>query len=181
VQEARAKRAAVGGQATWHLIGGLQRNKVRAAIAVFDRIHTVDSAALAATLADEAARAGRRLPVLIQVNVAADPAKRGVASERVDELASMLLGYPSLQLDGLMTVAPIGGDSRACFKVLREVRDRAKQRLGVDLPHLSMGMSNDFVIAVEEGATLLRLGRVLFGQRAPGDRRPGSSVRGDGS
>lgn len=180
VQEARAKRAAVGEPARWHLIGGLQRNKVRAAVAVFDCIQTVDSADLAVALAEEAARAGRRLPVLIQVDVTGAAGRRGVAVEGVDELASMLLGYPALQLDGLMTVPPIGADSRGSFEVLREVRDRAKQRLGVDLPHLSMGMSNDFSIAVEEGATLLRLGRALFGERAPGGRRPGSSVRGDG-
>jgi pyridoxal phosphate enzyme (YggS family) len=181
VQEADAKRRAVGRPGTWHLIGGLQRNKVRAAVAVFDRVHTVDSVALASALADATARAGRCLPVLLQVNVGGDAAKRGVASEAVEPLAQAVLGHGSLRLDGLMTVPPADADARRWYKVLREVRDRAKQRLGVDLPHLSMGMSNDFTIAVEEGATLLRLGRALFGERSPGARRPGSAVQGDGT
>jgi pyridoxal phosphate enzyme (YggS family) len=181
VQEASAKRRAVGGRGAWHLIGGLQRNKVRSAVGVFACIHTVDSAALAAVVAEEAARAGRRLPVLLQVNVAGDPAKRGVACEDVEPLAEAVLSHASLRLQGLMTVPPADGEERQWYKVLREVRDRAKQRLGVDLPHLSMGMSSDFTIAVEEGATLLRLGRALFGERSPGARRPGSAVRGDGT
>jgi hypothetical protein len=184
VQEARAKRAAVGGNAVWHLIGGLQRNKVRAAIAVFDRVHTLDSAVLAAALAGEAERAGRRLPVLIQVAVAGEPTKRGVPPEGVEDLARSVLGHRSLALDGLMTVPPLpdtAEDSRLHFKLLREVRDRAEKRLGVELPHLSMGMSDDFRVAVEEGATLLRLGRALFGARGPGASRPGSSLGGEGS
>jgi pyridoxal phosphate enzyme (YggS family) len=181
VQEAAAKRDAVGRRGIWHLIGGLQRNKVRAAVAVFDCVHTVDSPSLASTLADEAARAGRSLPVLLQVNVAGEATKRGVPCEAVEGLAERVLARPELRLEGLMVIPPAAGDSRRWFKVLRDVRDRAKQRLGVDLPHLSMGMSNDFTIAVEEGATLLRLGRALFGERAPGTRLPGSSVRGDGT
>ena len=183
VQEARVKRAAVAG-GSWHLMGGLQRNKVRAAVATFDCIETVDSSGLAGAVADEARRAGRALPVLIQVNVGGDPGKRGVAPEAADDLAGIVLGHPSLCLIGFMTVPPADetpATTRSRFRLLREVRDRAKQRLGVELPHLSMGMSNDFIIAVEEGATLLRLGRALFGERAPGPRRPGSSVGGEGS
>ena len=184
VQEARAKRATVGGDAVWHLIGRLQRNKVRAALALFERVHTVDSAPLGTLLAAEAARAGRRVPILIQVNVAGEASKGGVRPEDVEPLAEALLGEPALALDGLMAVPPPAGtpeDSRPHFRLLREVRDRAERRLGVELPHLSMGMSDDFRVAVEEGATLLRLGRALFGARGPGASRPGSSVGGEGS
>jgi len=184
VQEARGKRAAVAGPAAWHLIGGLQRNKVRAAIGLFDRVHTVDSAPLADALAAEAARAGRSLAVLVQVNVAGERAKRGVPPERVEEVAKAILGHPELRLEGLMAIPspPEGPEaSRPHFRVLRELRDRAQTRLGVELPHLSMGMSDDFPVAVEEGATLLRLGRALFGGRGPGASRPGSSVGGEGS
>ena len=184
VQEARAKHAAVGGDAVWHLIGRLQRNKVRTALAVFDRVHTVDSAALAAALAAEAGRAGRRLPVLLQVNVGGEATKAGVAPEEVESLAGSVLGHPELLLEGLMTVPPPArrpDDSRPYFRALREARDHAARRLGVELPHLSMGMSDDFRVAVEEGATLLRLGRALFGARGPGASRPGSSVGGEGS
>jgi len=184
VQEARAKRAAAPEGATWHLIGGLQQNKIRAAVEVFDRVHTVDSPALALGLGAETARLGRRLPVLVQVNVAGDPSKRGVAPERVEELARAVLGHPALVLEGLMTVPPAdlpAGQTRGHFRVLREVRDRIARRLGVELPHLSMGMSNDFTVAVEEGATWLRLGRALLGARGPGAWRPGSCAEGEAS
>jgi pyridoxal phosphate enzyme (YggS family) len=183
VQEAAAKRAVVPGPAAWHLVGGLQRNKARTAVAVFDRVHTLDSAPLAEALAREAGRAGRRLPVLIQVNVAGDR-RRGVPPEAVEALARRVLGDPRLALDGLMTVPPpptTPADSLPFFRRVREVRDRTQDRLGVELPHLSMGMSNDFTVAVEEGATLLRLGRALFGAREPGASRPGSSTGGEGS
>ena len=168
VQEARAKRAAADGDTVWHLIGGLQRNKVRAAVATFDWIHTVDAAPLAAALDAEAARSGRRLAVLIQVNVAGETQKRGVAPEGVEMLAGEVLRMAGLRLEGLMTVPPAGA-SRTHFQTLRQVRERAATHLGVELPHLSMGMSDDFAVAVEEGATMLRLGRALFGPRG---RRP---------
>ncbi len=184
VQEAAGKRAAVGPGVTWHLIGGLQRNKVRAAIALFDWVHTVDSAALAAALGAEGERAGRSLAVLIQVNVAGERSKRGVPPDRVEEVAAAILAHPPLRLHGLMAIPPppaIPEESRPHFRLLRELRDRARTRLGVELPHLSMGMSADFPVAIEEGATLLRLGRALFGDRGGGASRPGSSVGGEGS
>jgi hypothetical protein len=183
VQEARAKRDAVGAGGTWHLIGGLQRNKTRLAVATFDHVQTVDSAALAGALAEEAARAGRRLPISIQVNAAADPRKRGVRPDDAAALAEAILGLPALRLDGLMTIGPQGPaeQTRPCFRLLRELRDDVGKRLGVELPHLCMGMSDDFPVAVEEGATLLRLGRALFGDRGPGSWRPGPSAGGEGS
>jgi hypothetical protein len=175
VQEAKAKRALVAG-GTWHLIGGLQRNKVRAAVAIFDRVHTVDSAELGAALSRAAGEAGRRLPVLVQVNVADEGTKRGVRPERTAELVKRLLGEPALALDGLMTIGPAVDDPEAArphLRALRALRDDVARSLGVELPHLSMGMSNDFSVAVEEGATWLRLGRALFGARGPGSRREG--------
>ena len=183
VQEARAKRDAVGGAGTWHLIGGLQRNKVRAAVATFDHVATVDCAAVARALAVEAGRGGRRLPVSIQVNVTADRRKRGLPPDDTSALAETILGLAELDLRGLMTIGPLGSaeDSRPCFRGLRALRDDVVRRLGVELPHLCMGMSDDFPVAVEEGATLLRLGRALFGDRSPGSWRPGPSAGGEGS
>ena len=184
VQEAAAKRRAVPAGGRWHLIGGLQRNKVRVALAVFDCVQTVDRAEIADALAAEAARAGRRLPVLIQVNVAGETRKRGVAADGLAALAEHVLGLPDLCLEGLMTIPPSAdnpSNSRPFFRTLRDLRDRVATRLGVELPHLSMGMSNDFSIAVEEGATLVRLGRALFGGRGFGVSRPGVSGGGEGS
>jgi hypothetical protein len=183
VQEARGKRDALGTGGIWHLIGSLQRNKARLAVVTFDHVETVDSGAVARTLALEAGRAGRRLPVSIQVNASADPRKRGLRPEDAAALAETILGLSELDLRGLMTIGPMGpaAQSRPCFRLLRELRDAVGARLGVELPHLCMGMSDDFPVAVEEGATLLRLGRALFGDRGPGSWRPGPSAGGEGS
>ena len=183
VQEARAKRDALGAGGTWHLIGGLQRNKARLAVATFDHVATVDSEAVARALSTEADRAGRRLAVSIQVNATADPRKRGLPPDDAHLLAETILGLGGLDLRGLMTIGPMGPAerSRPCFRLLRELRDAIGRRLGVELPHLCMGMSDDFPVAVEEGATLLRLGRALFGDRGPGSWRPGPSAGGEGS
>ena len=183
VQEARAKREALGTGGTWHLIGGLQRNKVRLAVATFDQIETLDSTVVARALALEAGRAGRRLPVSIQVNTTGDPRKRGLQPDDAPALAEAILGLPELHLEGLMTIGPLGPaeQSRSCFRLLRELRNAIGKRLGVELPRLCMGMSDDFPVAVEEGATLLRLGRALFGDRSPGSWRPGPSAGGEGS
>ena len=138
------------------------------AVAVFDRIHTLDSVGLADVLAREATRAGRHLPVLVQVNVSGEAGKRGVAPAEVASLAELVRGCPSLVVDGLMTIASVGvgpAEIRGQFRALRKLRDATQKRLGVELPHLSMGMSDDFEIAVEEGATMLRIGRALFGAR----------------
>lgn len=175
VQEARAKRAEAPG-GTWHMIGGLQTNKARAAVATFDRIHTLDGVGLAEAVAAAAERAGRRMPVLVQVNVTGDAAKRGVSGEGAAALCERALRLPGLVLDGLMTIGPMADDpevARPGFRLLRELRDDLARRLGVELPHLSMGMSDDFAVAVEEGATLVRLGRVLFGTRRPAAWREG--------
>ena len=177
VQEARDKRALAAEGAVWHLIGGLQTNKARVAVETFDWIHTVDSPRLAQAIDTEAARAGRRVPVLLQVNVAGEAQKRGTTPEDLVTLARAVLGLPALTLSGLMTIPPEADDpedARPHFRRLRELRDRVQDGLGVELPHLSMGMSDDFVIAVEEGATMVRLGRALFGPRGPRSWREGS-------
>jgi pyridoxal phosphate enzyme (YggS family) len=170
VQEAAAKRARVPA-GTWHLIGGLQRNKVRAAVRTFDRLHTIDGPALAAAVDAAARDAGRRMPVLVQVNVGDEAGKRGTAPAAAVELCEAVLRLPGLALDGLMTIGPAVDDPEAArpgFRALRALRDDVARRVGVELPHLSMGMSDDFAVAVEEGATLVRLGRALFGARRSG-------------
>jgi hypothetical protein len=177
VQEARDKRARTGTAVRWHLIGTLQRNKARLAAQVFDRVHSLDSAAAADALGQAAASLGRPLPVLLQVNTAPDRDRHGLAPEGLPALAERVLRLPGLALDGLMAIAPAdapGEASRLHFRAVRELRDELAIRLGVELPHLSMGMSDDFVVALEEGATMLRLGRVLFGTRGPGAWREGS-------
>jgi pyridoxal phosphate enzyme (YggS family) len=169
VQEGRAKQLEVGrGRATWHLIGGLQRNKVRIAAEVFDWIHTLDDVALAVALDRAVAPLGRRPRVLLQVNVAGEGTKRGVRPGDAATIAEAVVRLPSLDLCGLMTVPPYADDpetARPWFRALRSLRDDVARRLGHALPELSMGMSGDFATAIEEGATLVRVGRALFGPR----------------
>jgi pyridoxal phosphate enzyme (YggS family) len=177
VQEARDKRPRSPEAVRWHLIGALQRNKAKLAAQVFDRVHSLDTLAVAEVLAQASHALGRRLPVLLQVNTAPGRDRHGVTADEAFGLAEGVLALPGLALDGLMTIAPAdaaGEASRGHFRALREVRDRLATRLGVELPHLSMGMSEDFVVALEEGATMLRLGRVLFGARGPAAWREGS-------
>ena len=165
VQEALAKQAEwPDAPVRWHLVGHLQRNKAKLATGRFALIHSLDSVRLADAL--ELAAAARNLvqDVLVQVNVAREPQKDGAAPEAVDELVAHAAAHAHLRLLGLMTIAPLTDDVqviRKTFKDLRELRDR------LSLSVLSMGMSSDFEIAVEEGATLLRLGTILFGERHP--------------
>jgi pyridoxal phosphate enzyme (YggS family) len=168
VQEARAKIPECSGRARWHLIGHLQTNKAKLAAQIFDLIESVDSLALARELSERAGQFDRTLPVLWQVNVAGESAKFGYAPERLlaelDELAAL----PHLRPEGLMTIAPFVTDAekvRPVFRRLRELKDACEQRLGVALPHLSMGMSGDFEAAIAEGATLVRIGTAIFGAR----------------
>jgi pyridoxal phosphate enzyme (YggS family) len=169
VQEAERAVVAVGrGAARWHMIGHLQSNKTGRAIGLFDRIHGVDDLELARRLSRQAVAAGRQMPVLIEVNVSGEASKFGVAPERVEQLAESMLPLPGLALDGLMTVGrPVerADEARPAFARLRELRDRTASRIGRALPELSMGMSADFEVAVEEGATMVRVGTALFGAR----------------
>ena len=153
--------------AVWHLIGHLQRNKAKFVPGRFGSVQSVDSAELAEELDRRAAGAGVRLPVLLQVNVAGESQKSGCDPGEAPGLARRLTALPALRLDGLMTIAPLTEDAdvqRRTFRGLREIRDRMKED-GVWLQTLSMGMSGDFGTAVEEGATVIRLGTALFGAR----------------
>lgn len=169
VQEAEAHIAAVGrDSARWHLIGHLQRNKAGRALELFDRVHGVDSAALAEGLSRRAAAMGRRLPVMVEVNVSGEATKFGVAPEALTGLLERVAGMPGLALEGLMTVGLAvtrAEDARPAFARLRQLRDAAERTLGLELRELSMGMSGDYEVAVEEGATLVRVGTALFGER----------------
>lgn len=166
VQEARDKKPSVTRRATWHLIGHLQSNKVREAVRLFDVIQTVDSPSLAEKLARAAREQGRRLRVLLQVNVGGEEQKSGVDPEAAQELAAAVAALPELALSGLMTVPPVAPPEtlRPLFRELRLLRDRLLPVHPACL-ELSMGMSDDFETAVEEGSTMVRLGRALFGER----------------
>ncbi len=171
VQEAAAKRPLVGGSTPWHLIGPLQRNKAKAALELFDVIETVDRPELADRLEALVAPHGRVLPVFIEVNVGGEPQKSGVLPDAVRPLVErILLACPHLGLRGAMTVPPYDPDperSRPIFAALARLARSVEAEFRLAPLDLSMGMSEDFEVAVEEGATLVRLGRVLFGERRP--------------
>jgi pyridoxal phosphate enzyme (YggS family) len=169
VQEALAKiDAPVGRGANWHLIGHLQRNKAKLVPGRFALVQSVDSLALAQELDRRAAAQGVTQRVLVQVNVAGEAQKSGCALEEAPALAPAIARLPELRLEGLMTLAPLTDDvdvQRRTFRGLRRLRD-ALQEDGLWLPALSMGMSADYTTAVEEGATMIRLGTALFGPRS---------------
>lgn len=176
VQEALGKIGDVPG-ATWHLIGPLQSNKARRAVEAFSMIQTVDTVELAQRLDRLAAelRPGRPLPVLLQVNVDADPAKAGFAPDELARVMPELLALPNLAIRGLMTVGRIVSEAEAArptFAGLRTLSERLRRVYPALGPALSMGMSDDYAVAVEEGATMVRVGRALFGTR------PGAATRG---
>jgi PLP dependent protein len=162
VQEAVAKRAALDAAVCWHLIGHLQRNKAAQALATFDVIHSVDSMALGETLARHAAARAVPARVLVEVNIGGEASKHGVAPAALPALLARLRD-PHLVIEGLMAVPPPGppAATRRYFRQLRELRDAAGLR------ELSMGMTDDFEVAIEEGATMVRVGRAIFGARAP--------------
>lgn len=167
VQEALAKQQVLADlPAVWHLIGSLQRNKVRHAVGRFALIHSVDRAELADELARRVPGGGHQA-VLVEVNTSGEAQKAGVAPAALPRLLEHLAGLPGLEVRGLMTLAPFTDDEliqRRCFAQLRALRERA-EAAGHRLPELSMGMSADYPAAVEEGATMIRLGTVLFGDR----------------
>ena len=169
VQEAAAKKPGVP-PATWHLIGQLQRNKAGLALELFDVIHTVDRPELVERLQLLLDRdwPERRLPVLVEVNIGQEHQKAGIESERAEQLVRKVAMAGQLRLDGLMAIPPFEDDpeaSRPHFRALRQLRDRLQDRLGVPLPHLSMGMSHDYPVAIAEGATMVRVGTAIFGPR----------------
>jgi pyridoxal phosphate enzyme (YggS family) len=169
VQEAESKVGEVPG-ATWHLVGPLQKNKARRALEVFETIESVDSVALAERLDRIAVqlRPRDRVPVLLQVNVDGDPSKTGFPPADLEASLGAILDLPRLEVRGLMTIGrqvDRPEDARATFVALRELASRLRERDGRLGPELSMGMTDDFEVAIEEGATIVRVGRALFGER----------------
>jgi hypothetical protein len=170
VQELEEKVGEVGRNAArWHLIGHLQRNKVAKALPLFDLLHSLDSLRLAQALSDAAVKAGLTVRALVEVNSAGEETKGGIAAAEALEVVGRMAELPGLELRGMMTMAPFTGDEaviRRAFRTTRELcEDAARQVAGFDGHELSMGMSNDFEIAVEEGATLVRVGSSIFGER----------------
>ena len=169
VQEAEGHQQTVARTAArWHMIGHLQRNKAGRAVELFDVVHGIDDAELARAIARRATGAARRVPVLIEVNGSGEASKFGIAPAGAAELAEVVESFVGLELAGLMTVGAPVTDPQAArpgFARLRELRDALEPRLGRRLPELSMGMSGDYEVAVEEGATLVRVGTALFGAR----------------
>ena len=169
VQEAAWKKPASPSGPQWHLIGHLQSNKVRHALALFDFFHGIDSVKLAMRMDAVARETGASPHILFEVNVSGEKSKSGMKPEEtLAAVETVMRECPRVTAEGLMTMAPYSPnpeDSRPFFRALRELRDSVERELGVSLPRLSMGMSGDFETAVEEGATWVRLGTVLFGDR----------------
>jgi PLP dependent protein len=175
VQEAAAKITELSAlsaerKVQWHLIGHLQSNKARRAVELFDAVHSVDDLKLAERLERLAAESGERLPIFIEVNLGGEEAKTGVSPDEVLPLCEQIGKLPSLELKGLMAVPPFSDnpeDARPFFRRLRNLRDEARQAgaVGGSFNDLSMGMSDDFEVAIEEGATFVRIGSALFGAR----------------
>jgi PLP dependent protein len=168
VQEAKAKIPLCPGHLHWHLIGHLQSNKCRDAVELFKMIQSVDSLPLAQEINKRAEQAARTMPVLMEVNVAGEASKFGYRPEQLLAELKELNALPRIEIQGLMTVPPYATDpekARPHFRRLRELKAQCEQILDAPLPHLSMGMSGDFEIAIEEGATMVRIGTELFGLR----------------
>ena len=171
VQEALAKRPALADlDVTWHLVGNLQTNKARPARELFDWVHSLDSLRLAEKLAQAPAPSGRRLPVLIEVNLGEEVSKAGVPSAEAANLAEQIGAIEALEVRGLMVIPPFLSNPdavRPYFRRLRELADEIRSRHlpNVGMQELSMGMSHDFEVAIEEGATMVRVGTAIFGER----------------
>ncbi|MGH7963807.1 MAG: YggS family pyridoxal phosphate-dependent enzyme [Candidatus Binatia bacterium] len=173
VQEAQQKIAAVSEPARWHLIGHLQRNKAKSAARLFTLIPSLDSVVLAQELHRQGEKLGTVVRALIEVNLGQELTKSGIAEERVEDVLEAVVSLPCLRIEGLMTIPPPGADieaSRPYFRALARLRDaHARFRTAnIDLRELSMGMSDDYPVAIEEGATIVRIGRAIFGERVNG-------------
>jgi pyridoxal phosphate enzyme (YggS family) len=170
VQEAKRKIEKLGKTSEWHLIGRLQTNKAKYAVHLFDMIHSVDRLELAAELDRRARAAGRVIPILIEVNVGGEESKSGIPLDSAPDLIRMAAPLANLSILGLMTMPPWFDDpeeSRPYFHAMRELRDRIAGEAipRVEMRELSMGMTDDYVVAIEEGATIVRIGRGIFGER----------------
>jgi len=170
VQEARVKIPLLPSVARWHFVGRLQKNKIRHALPLFEFFHSVDSLELARDMNRIAEEEGLRPRVLLEVNVAGEGSKIGFAPDTLRAQMEALLELPRLTIEGVMTIPPFAAEaetSRSYFVELRELRDRFAAEFQIGLPQLSMGMSGDFAVAIEEGATLVRVGTAIFGKRTP--------------
>ncbi len=170
VQEARGKIPHIGEGAIWHMIGRLQTNKIKYVVPLFSMIHSVDSARLAEEISERAIECGKIMEVLIQVNIGRENAKAGVKPEELPQLLEAVSSLKGITVKGLMAMPPYFSDpekTRPFFTTLRELRDKLFPFFSdsVSLAHLSMGMSSDFEVAIEEGATILRIGTAIFGGR----------------
>jgi len=170
VQEAERVIPAIKGKARWHMIGHLQKNKVKKALRLFDMIETLDSWPLAELIDRRCAAIGKTMPVLVEVNIGQEGSKTGVLPDEVDDLVERMNDLQHIRVQGLMTMGPRFGDpedARPYFRATKEAFDRlAKADLpDVEMRHLSMGMSNSYQVAIEEGANMVRLGTMLFGER----------------
>ena len=168
VQEARAKIPLLPSAVRWQFIGHLQKNKIRHALPLFEMFHSIDSLALAQDVQRIADEEGVRPRVLLEVNVAGEGSKFGFAPEKLKEEMEALLQLGRLEIEGVMTIPPFSPeaeDSRPYFVQLRELRDDLEQQFAMRLPQLSMGMSGDYEVAIEEGATYVRVGTAIFGER----------------
>lgn len=170
VQEARAKIPLLPSAARWHFVGRLQKNKIRHALPLFELFHSVDSLELARDMNRIAEEEGLHPRVLLEVNVAGEGSKIGFAPETLRAQMEALLEFPRLTIEGLMTIPPLAPEpeaSRQYFVTLRTLRDQFAAEFDLKLSQLSMGMSGDYLVAIEEGATLVRVGTAIFGKRTP--------------
>ncbi len=168
VQEARAKVPLLPGAVRWHFVGHLQKNKIRHALPLFEMFHSVDSVALAEELQRIGDEDGVRPRVLLEVNSAGEASKIGFSPDALRTHMAALLALSRIEIEGLMTIPPLAPEpenSRRYFASLRELRDQLQREFSVPLPQLSMGMSNDYTVAIEEGATMVRVGTAIFGQQ----------------
>jgi len=176
VQEAAEKIPLCPSGLRWHLVGHLQTNKVRHAVFLFDVVHAVDSARLLERVEREAEEAGKRMSVCLEINVSGERSKFGLAPEAAPEVLALAGSLRRVEVVGLMTIPPFAPDPEAArpfFRRLRELRDRWRDEFGLALDGLSMGMSGDFAVAIEEGATWVRIGSSIFGQRQGREWRHG--------
>ncbi len=165
IQDAVLKHRSIGNRAIWHLIGHLQTNKVKDAVKIFSLIHSVDSIRLAKEIDKEAGKLNKIQDILVQVNTSGEESKFGLAPAEALPFFKEVSLYPNINILGFMTIAPEVDDpekARSCFRRLRELRDYINSQLPTPDSQLSMGMSNDFEIAIEEGATIVRVGRAIF-------------------
>ena len=175
IQEAKAKIPLCPSKARWHFIGHLQSNKVRDAVELFEMIQGVDSLAIAQEINRRAEQAAKTVPLLLEVNVAGEASKFGYAPERLLAELKTLDALPRIEVHGLMAIppyTPVPEKARPYFQRLRQIKADCEQKLGAPLPQLSMGMSGDFEVAIEEGSTMVRIGTALFGERLSSVRKP---------